>query len=427
MPKARKVEWTNKDGSIGAAWAVRYRDESGKRRYKQFDRKKDADGFGNTITTEVREGRHVHDRDTITVAEGADLWLEACKRGRDGREPVEPSTLRMYDQHVRLHIKPLIGGLKFSHLTPLRVKAFRDHDMLEKGGRSRKMTKKVLASLSAICSELQGEGLLPKNPCDGITISTAGRHKQQVTIPTKAEVVAVVDRAREWIEAPPKAEAMRGGTVKQVQDRISRDRALWFYTMVKFIVGTGVRLSEARGAARAALSLRKGIYAVGQRADERGILGPPKSGSGFRELELSPGLVRDIEEWLKVAPADAELLFGNGKDKPEGMSNIYGRFWLPLLVELGFATRTVDAAGRVKHETRFGIHDLRHFHASLQIEGGMQPKQLQEHMGHSSIQVTMDTYGHLFKDDEARAKRRAIIVGAVDGLLSPGEACVELR
>jgi Phage integrase family len=42
------------------------------------------------------------------------------------------------------------------------------------------------------------------------------------------------------------------------------------------------------------------------------------------------------------------------------------------------------------------FHDLRHTFVSLLIEKGAHPKYIQEQGGHSSIQVTMDTYGHLF-------------------------------
>ncbi len=45
----------------------------------------------------------------------------------------------------------------------------------------------------------------------------------------------------------------------------------------------------------------------------------------------------------------------------------------------------------------FSLHDLRHTHASLAIAAGMNPKELQVRMGHASIQVTMDRYGHLFR------------------------------
>ena len=45
------------------------------------------------------------------------------------------------------------------------------------------------------------------------------------------------------------------------------------------------------------------------------------------------------------------------------------------------------------------MHDLRHTCASLLIATGANPKAVQAHLGHSSIQVTFDRYGHLFPSD----------------------------
>ncbi len=53
---------------------------------------------------------------------------------------------------------------------------------------------------------------------------------------------------------------------------------------------------------------------------------------------------------------------------------------------------------------KYGMHSLRHACASLWIEGGYNPKQIQKLMGHSSIKVTFDVYGHLFADAEADQK-----------------------
>ncbi len=49
----------------------------------------------------------------------------------------------------------------------------------------------------------------------------------------------------------------------------------------------------------------------------------------------------------------------------------------------------------------YNFHTLRHAAASMLIEAGLNPKKVQAVMGHSSITVTYDTYGHLFADDEA--------------------------
>jgi integrase len=43
-------------------------------------------------------------------------------------------------------------------------------------------------------------------------------------------------------------------------------------------------------------------------------------------------------------------------------------------------------------------HDLRHTCASLLIAADAHPRHVKEHLAHSSIRVTMDVYGHLYKD-----------------------------
>lgn len=413
MPKPTKRTWTNRDGSVSTAWIVAYRDRSGMRRRKQFTKKnggkKAADEFAANVTSAVRAGEFVPD--TVTVSVAADRWLVACARGRNGREPVEPHTIRVYRQFAELHIKPFLGSTKLTDLTAGRVKEFRDRDLLG-GGRSRAMTKKVLTALSSICREAVADELLGVNPCVGVQIVTSARHKKRVEIPEKAKVQALVRRAAEW--SAPTGRLAAGGDEMSVRPYITRPRAIWFYTMLRFIVSTGVRLSEARGAPRQALDLSKKTFEVAQRADERNRIGPVKSGAGRRVLELSDGLCADLEAWLAVAP-DGALLFGNAQDRPEAAQQMYRRFWMPLLVDLGFAEAEPGPNG--KRKTEFSVHDLRHFHASLMIEQGMQPKQLQEHMGHSSITMTMDVYGHLFKDEAARAQRRRLIVAADDDLL----------
>jgi hypothetical protein len=67
-------------------------------------------------------------------------------------------------------------------------------------------------------------------------------------------------------------------------------------------------------------------------------------------------------------------------------SNFHRRYWKPALSVAG-----LPQAVR--------IHDLRHTCAALMVSEGANPKHIQRHLGHSSITVTMDTYGHLFPED----------------------------
>lgn len=71
----------------------------------------------------------------------------------------------------------------------------------------------------------------------------------------------------------------------------------------------------------------------------------------------------------------------------------WNRVLTPLLIDCG----VVNGLGKPK----FGIHALRHAAASLMIDQGILPKKIQTILGHSSITMTFDTYGHLFHDAES--------------------------
>ena len=95
-----------------------------------------------------------------------------------------------------------------------------------------------------------------------------------------------------------------------------------------------------------------------------------------------------------------------------------GRRWdgtrgvAPFLLASAPLLRVCVAAG-VGQLTGFRFHDLRHTYAALMVAAGAHPKYLQAQMGHSSIRVTLDLYGHLFPD----ANRG--VLDALDALTTP--------
>ena len=90
-----------------------------------------------------------------------------------------------------------------------------------------------------------------------------------------------------------------------------------------------------------------------------------------------------------VPPEPDAPVFTNSVGGPMNWSNFRRRVWKPALSAAG-----IDSALR--------IHDLRHTAASILIAQGAHPKVVQEHLGHSSIVVTMDRYGHLYPEDRAK-------------------------
>jgi len=118
--------------------------------------------------------------------------------------------------------------------------------------------------------------------------------------------------------------------------------------------------------------------------------------------------VNALREWkLKCPKGEAGLVFPNGAGKVESHSNIANRFFGPLQVACGIAEDSgeKDDDGRPIMRARYGLHALRHFYASWLIDQGFQPKRVQTLLGHASITMTFDTYGHLFpspEDDHAK-------------------------
>ena len=147
MASIRKRKWTS-GGEEQETWIVDYRDQHGKRRLKSFQRKKDADAFLVKARHEVTEGTHTPDSASVTVGEAGQLWLEGRKL-----EGLERSTTRQYEQHLRLHIGPIIGHLKLSRLTTPRVQQVRDELLRTK---SRPMAPTVLQSIRMLLSDAHG-------------------------------------------------------------------------------------------------------------------------------------------------------------------------------------------------------------------------------------------------------------------------------
>lgn len=131
----RKREWTTPKGVKKSAWAVDYVDVTGKRRFRQFKLKKQADEFAATASVEIRQGTHVADSASATISQAGKFWMASATANG-----LERSTIDQYRQHVELHIAPLIGETLLSKFTLPAARAF--EDKLREAGRSPAMVKK---------------------------------------------------------------------------------------------------------------------------------------------------------------------------------------------------------------------------------------------------------------------------------------------
>lgn len=369
------------EGKKGRIYKVHYKEPlTGKRRCKSFTRAKDAQYFRDNIP---KTGL-LHDSDTVSVSVAAAKWLEVCeKTGRRGREPVEKSTLKPYKLHVR-YIIEMIGDVKLNQLDPKACEQFKN-DLLMKF-ENRAYARKILVSFKGILSEARTQGWLRSDPCENVRIVLTTRAEPQHT-----DWITLKDIRRLLRRAEIKAASAN----KQLAKRWGRYRA--FVYVAAF---SGMRPGEVLGLPWRNVLFSEGAIRVDQDLDEDGTIGRPKSKHGYRTIQMPDIVMEMLRAWQKKCPKNKlDLVFPNWQGNPEKLQNVYRRCWYTLQEDIGL----VDTNGKA----RFPLKELRHVRASLEIAKNANPKEIQKLMGHSSIKITYDIYGHLFRDHDDRRAERA--------------------
>jgi integrase len=310
----------------------------------------------------VRQGVHTPHSKSPTVAQAAADWLTYVRL-----EGVERSTVEHYASHVRNHIVPRIGQHRLSKLTRPGVEAFRD-DLLTT--LSRVQARKVLVSLKSLLRDACRRGNVAQNVALAVKIASSGRDrvtlKAGVDIPTPEEIKRII--------------------------HASSGRVRPFPITAVF---TGLRSSELRGLRWIDVNLDKRELHVTQRADRYNQIGKPKSKAGSRTIPLGAFVTNTLREWRLACPkGDLGLVFPNNAGRIWDYADVT-KCLAPTVIKSG----VLNDRGEAKYT---GLHSLRHFYASWCINTkeagglGLPIKEVQHRLGHSSIVMTSDTYGHLF-------------------------------
>jgi integrase len=356
------------------------------RHSKTFKTKREATAWLANTVVEIKQGVHTPAHKSPTVLAAGEQWIQQAVN--DG---LERSTVAQYRQHLRFHIGPFIGLVKLGDLTPAAVQSFRT--VLLAQGRSRAMVSRAISSLGSIIAQAMARGEVGRNVVHEAARTNRrsarvdARHKTQLRvgadIPTKDEIRAMLANA---------------GPLRP---------------MLTTAIFTGLRASELRGLTWDDVDLDRRVLTVRQRADRWNTIGSPKSDAGKREVPLAPMVVNVLREWKLACPR-----FAGGEE---------ARLWLVFPTATGNVQRLAHIhrrLGPVQHAAgitadparpKYGMHSLRHACASLLIEQNLTPKKIQSILGHSSITMTFDRYGHLFQtaadDQAAMAQLQARLVG----------------
>lgn len=280
---------------------------------------------------------------------------------------LKPRTVELYRYLLKKHLEPALGALPLKEITRERARTLFAAKIA--AGLSRASVLQVLGLLRAILNHAIEDGWITSNPAVRL-----GRFYRGTT----------------EAEAAPKVEPFTAGELAHLIATCDAETPAWS-AFLRTAAWTGLRQGEVLGLQWGDVDLAGGFLHVRRTiAYRKGQLlaGSPKSGKA-RKVDLAAPLADVLNARRLVAEADALVadreiipwLFTNAAGQPHDAMNVLHRWWGPLL----------EAAG-VGHR-RF--HDLRHTFASLLIGAGESLAYVRDQLGHSSIKVTVDLYGHL--------------------------------
>jgi integrase len=140
----------------------------------------------------------------------------------------------------------------------------------------------------------------------------------------------------------------------------------------------------------------------------RGNLQIPKTKSAIRKVDISATLLLELKKWKLACPvSDDDLIFPSLEGCRVNHENAMNRHFHPLLRRAG-----------IRHVS---FHSLRHSNASLRIASGQNIKYISTQLGHSSVKITLDTYGHLFKDTEFTKQQVGLLESTLTSVRKPLE------
>lgn len=294
-----------------------------------------------------------------TLREAAEAWLLGARDGsirtRSG-DPYKPSALRGYEQALRARVLPELGRLRLSEIRRVDVQDLADGLLAQ--GLDASTIRNTLMPLRAVFRRALARGEVGVNPTVGLELPAVRGRRDRIISVAEADAL---------LAALPEP-----------------DRALWATALL-----AGLRRGELLALRWEDVDFDAGVLRVERSYDTAaGVYVEPKSRAGRRKVPIVASLREAlIEHRLRMGRAEG-LVFGASASTPYNCDRLVAR---------------ARAAWKAAGLEPIGLHEARHAYASLMIAAGVNAKALASYLGHASITITLDRYGHLLPGNEEQA------------------------
>ena len=318
--------------------------------------KKDAEKKLVEVLNQIDNGIYIRPS-TTTLAEFLEMWL------KDYVSPnLSPTTASGYEHIIYRYIIPFLGNMTLTVLKPEHLIKYYA-EKTEKGLSAQTVRHHHTILHKALHDAVEW-GLLSRNPADAVSPPRVQRPELQT-----------------WNE-------------DEIFRFLQEAKSTPYYALFYTALFTGMRRSEILALRwcdvnliLAQISVNRSLHVL---KGGKVVFRQPKTSKSRRTIALSPSAVitlkehRDKQElehlMLGIPLKEEDLVFAHYDGTPL-LPNTVTHAWIKLVRRSGLKS--------------IRLHDARHSHASILLKIDVHPKIVQERMGHSSIQVTLDTYSHV--------------------------------
>ena len=356
--------------------------------FKGGSTKKDAQRILNENLNDLDHGTY---KEIIKTRfnEYSDLWIT-----RYAESHVKPSTLRGYKDIIKRLFVPAFGNYILSDITTGQLQAYVSKRSNEIFRRSKKESSKSNEESK------KSKVVSPKTVCNEVVIL-----KEMFKHAFRWGYLKV--NPAEYVERP-KVTKSEIDILSPDEMRILIENSTENY-QVAFLTDflTGLRAGELWGLKWSDVDWNsKQLYI--RRSLWKGKFQTPKSKCSIRKVDITPSLLQELKKWKLASPVNKDdLVFPS----PEGNLSIHENV----------VKRYYNAALRRAGLRQVSFHSIRHTNASIRIASGQNIKYIQTQLGHASINITLDTYGHLFNDSNFNTQQAELLELSFNPVRNPLE------
>lgn len=347
----------------GDGWFVRYR-INGRHTSQPFETEAEAlkfcidlDEYGAPKAEQLLYDRLAEIEEAVPTL---DAWMDELIPTMS----VSPGTRTKYRSNYDLHVSGMLGSLPVTRIGPGDA-ARLVIELSEKKNLRDKTVANIFTPFAIAMDIAHKRGLIASNPCAETRMPRRTGHlKEETAFLTQAEFAS-----------------LRSHFTALDENGHPLTRSI-FLPLIDFAAGTGARWGECAALTVRDIDYLAGTVRINKAMKDDGTVGPPKTPRSIRTVHFPAEIVPTLR-LATDGKRPNDLVFTMPRGGQLRHRTFSTRYWIPAMLELDLV------------DPRPGFHSLRHSHASWLLAEGVTIPAVSRRLGHASIQITVDTYGHL--------------------------------